>query len=386
MSYFLTQSPSPFMGQGRTGNGRTCPMIFLRPHIRSIMLVLLLPLLLASWEADAESANQPLTVSVTIPAGAWKAVRLRNLPRETVVAVALRSDGSLTVGFVNGPDHARFPNVTNPLFWGQAESKLGFSATIPQPGDYFVVLDNREGTNPRHITMTTTARLSGEAAKNLIAAQLRKVEEQLKVLERKLNQAFMFKPVPIRVSTCGRTTPFEHSEGLTLCLQYAHHLMETFHDKTQASDALIYSMFHEMAHLFHQQWGLGPEDSAGSVDELTTVLMLIFRLDANVRAYSQTMINQPTLSSSLDDVFHDPFHPLTVERAKRVLTWATDPDLVRSWQPRLVPHMQTTMLEQLKDHPQPWSDHGLIEEELHKRTRDQPTGPATVQPKGQIKA
>jgi len=361
-------------------------MMSLQRSICRLMLVILVPVLLASWNTNAESAQQPLTVSLTIPTGTWKAVRLRNLPRETMVAVALRCDGPLTVGLVNTADHARFPNVANPLFWSQAESKLGFSATIPQPGDYFVVLDNRAGTGPRHITMTTTARLGGEAAKNFIATQLKKVEAQLKVLELKLNQAFVFTPVPIRVASCKGTSPFERQDGLTLCLQYARHLMETFRDKTQASDALIYSMFHEMAHLFQQQWDLAPENPTASLDELTTVLMLTFRLDANVRAYSQTMINQPDLSSLLEDVFHDPFHPLTVERAERVLQWATDPDLVRKWQSRLIPHMQTKMLQQLHDHPQPWSDHKLIEEELRTRTDNQPAKPGTVKPKGRIKA
>jgi len=379
----------PFIGLGPTIDEYMCFMMALHRRIRFLMLVVLLPVLLASWRTDAESANKPLTVSVTIPSGTWKAVRLRNLPRETVVAVALRCDGSLTVGLVNAPDHARFPDVANPLFLGQAESKLGFSATIPQPGDYFVVLDNRNGTGPRRITMTTTARLGGEAAKNLIASQLKKVEAQLKVLELKLNQAFVFTPIPIRVASCKQTTPFErhHSpDELTLCLQYARHLMETFRDRTQASDALIYSMFHEMAHLFQQQWNLVPGNPEASLDELTTVLMLTFRLDANVRAYAQMLINQPSLASSLEEVFHDPLHPLTAERAERVLAWATDPDLVRAWQPQLIPHMQTKMLQQLKDHPQPWSAPGLIDEELRKRTDEQPARPERGKSKGHIKA
>ncbi len=361
-------------------------MMHLRHHIRCLILLILLPILLVSWDTSAEGANKPLTVSVTIPAGQWKAVRLRNLPRETMVAIALRCDGSLTVGLLNAQDHAQFPKVANPLFWGEAESKLGFSATIPQQGDYFVVLNNREGTGPRQVTMTTSARLGGEAAKNLVAAQLRKVEAQLKVLELKLNQAFIFTPVPIRVSTCESARPFERSEGLTLCLQYARHLIEAFQDKTQASDALVYSMFYEMAQVFQQQWGLDPENPTTSLDELTTVLMLTFRLDATVRAYSQTMINQPTLSTALDDIVHGTAHPLTTERAQRVLKWATDPDLVRNWQPRLVPHMQTNMLRQLKDHPQPWSDRQLVEAELAERTRSPSNDLPTVQPKGRIKA
>lgn len=343
--------------------------------------------LFGPWAIAAEGANPPPTVSVTIPAGQWKAVRFQNVPRDTVLAVALRCDGPLTVGLLNAPDHAQFPRMANPLFWGQAESKLGFSSTIPQPGDYFVVLDNRGSNRPRQVTLTTTARLGGEAAKQLAAAQLRKVETQLKKLDLQLNRTFLFDPVPIRVNTCRQTTPFERTNGLTLCLQYARRLMEAFQDKTQASDALVFSMFHEMAQLFHRQWGLTPPDSAASVDELTTVLMLTFRLDANVRAYSQTMINQPALSSSLEEVFHDPFHPLTIERAQLVLRWATDPDLVHNWQPRLVPHMQTQLLKQLKDHPQPWSDRRLIEAELDERERKPiPSDLPGTKPKERIKA
>jgi hypothetical protein len=272
------------------------------------------------------------------------------------------------------------------LFWGEAESKLGFSSTIPKAGDYFVVLDNRGGDRPRQVTLTTTARLGGEAAKQLAAAQLRKVETQLKKLELQLNRTFRFDPVPIRIDTCRQTAPFERSEGLTLCLQYARRLMEAFQDKTQASDALVFSLFHEMAQLFHRQWGLDQSDSAASLDELTTVLMMTFRLDANVRAYSQTIINQPDLAASLEDLFHDPFHPLTTERAVRVLKWATDPALVRNWQPRLVPHMQTQMLKQLKDHPQPWSDRQLIDAELAGRTSNPSDDRPVIVPKGRIKA
>lgn len=145
-------------------------------------------------------------------------------------------------------------------------------------------------------------------------------------------------------------------------------------------------MFQEMARLFQTQWNLESPDPSAALDELTTVLMLTFRLDANVRAYSQTMINQPALSASLGDVFKDPMHPLTSERAQRVLKWATDPALVRNWQPQLLPHMQTRMLQHLKDHPQPWSDLSLIEQELASREQRLPGDRPSLRPKDKIKA
>lgn len=360
--------------------------IMRRRYLFRLTAVVLVLALFGSWDNSAEGANPPPTVSVSIPAGQWKAVRLRNVPRDTVVAVGIRCDGALTVGLLDSPDHARFPRIANPLFWGETESKLGFSSTIPQTGDYFVVLDNRGGDRPRHVTMTTTARVGGETAKQLLAAQLQKVEAQLKTLESKLHQTFIFDPIPIRVSACDRPRPFDRADGLTLCLEYARRLMEAFQDKTQVTDALVFSMFHEMAQLFQRQWGIEPTDSAASLDELTTVLMLTFRLDANVRAYSQTIINQPDLAASLEDLFHNPFHPLTTERAVRVLKWATDPTLVRNWQPQLVPHIQTRMLKQLKDHPQPWSDRQLIEAELAGRAPNPSDDHPVTVPTGRIKA
>ena len=351
-----------------------------------LFLAAILVCMMAVSPLVVSAASNPMSFAVDVPAGQWKSVRLKDLPKDIVIALAMTSNGAISVGFLTALDHLQFPRMTQPLFWGQAESKLGFSVTIQQQSDYYVILDNRQGTVPRHVNLTARAAVTRTAAQALMAEQLRKVELQLKTLEQKLNQTFVFDPVPIRVKACDRQQPFERTESLTLCLQYARQLLQTFQDKTQASDALVYSMFQEMARLFQSQWSLESPDSSAALDELTTVLMLTFRLDANVRAYSQTMINQPALSASLGDVFKDPMHPLTTERAQRVLKWATDPTLVRNWQPQLLPHMQTRMLQHLKDHPQPWSDLSLIEQELAAREQMLPSDRPSLHPKDKIKA
>ena len=342
-----------------------------------LLLTVFLVLVLALPTLAVSAASNPQTFSLDVPPGQWKTVRLQNLPQDILVALAVKSDGPLTVGFLDALDQKQFPRIAHPLFWGQLESKLGFSVTIQQQGDYYVVLDNREGAIKRQVSLTAQATLGGTAAQALLNAQLRKVELQLQALVQKLNQTFVFDPVPIQVKTCDRRQPFERAGSVTLCLQYARQLMQTFQDKTQASDALAYSMFLEMARLFQSQWGLQSSDPSTMLDELTTVLMLTFRLDANVRAYSQTLINQPTLTASLADTFNDPLHPLTVERAQRVLKWATDPTLVHQWQAQLVPHMQTKMLQHLMHHPQPWSDQSLMEKELSSRIQSPPVTPPT---------
>jgi hypothetical protein len=349
-----------------------------------LLLTVLLVLGMALRTLDVFAASNPQSFAVDVPSGHWKTVRLQNLPKDVLVALAVKSDGPLTVGFLDARDQKQFPRIAHPLFWGQLESKLGFSVTIQQPGDYYVVLDNRQGTLNRQVRLTAQATLGGAAAQALVNAQLRKVELQLHALVLKLNQTFVFEPVPIQVKTCDRRQPFERAGSVTLCLQYARQLMQTFQDKTQASDALVYSLFQEMAQLFRSQWGLASSDPSTMLDELTTVLMLTFRLDANVRAYSQTVINHPTLTASFGETFNDPLHPLTVERAQRVLKWATDPALVHHWQAQLVPHMQTKALQQLKDHPQPWSDQALTEKELASRLQSPPVTPPVK--KGETRA
>jgi hypothetical protein len=352
-----------------------CCATAVKGKVYRFLLTMFFVLVLALQALNVSAASNPQSFSVDVPPGKWKTVRLQNLRKDILIALAVKSDGPLTVGFLDTPDHKQYPRVAHPLFWGQVESKLGFSVTIQQQGDYYVVLDNREGAITRQVRLTAQATLGGAAAQALLNTQLRKVELQLHTLVQKLNQTFVFDPVPIHVKMCDRRQPFERVGNVTLCLQYARQLMQTFQDKTQASDALVYSMFQEMPQLFQSQWGLESSDSATMLDELTTVLMLSFRLDANVRAYSQTVINQPALAASLEDTFKDPLHPLTTERAQRVLKWATDPTLVHTWQAQLVPHMQTKMLQHLQHHPQPWSDQSLTEKELSSRVQSPPVTP-----------
>jgi hypothetical protein len=335
---------------------------------------------------SAFSDSPPQSFSLDVPAGEWKTIRLKELPKDIAVAIAVTSNGMVSVGFLSPSDHRRLPRINSPLFWGETESKLGFSVVIPQQSDYYFVVDNRAGTASRHVTFSTHAKMTEAAAQALFNERVRKVELQLKALEEKLNQTFVFDPVLIQVKRCESPLSFERGATLTLCLQYAQQLMRAFQDTTQASDALVYSLFQEMARVFDAQWNLTSADFSLDLDELTTVLMLTFRLDASLRAYSQTIINQPELSASLAETFKDPMHPLTTERAERVLAWATNPHLLRSWQSHLVPHMHTRVLHQLKAHPQPWSDLHVIEEELATRERALPQQRAIPDKKNKIKA
>lgn len=118
----------------------------------------LIPMLLLSLPAPAAAqVKGPVTFSVDVPPGKWKAVRLRNLPKDAVVAVRVQASGEIMVAFLEASDYRRLPAVTRPLFAGRIEKQLSFSVTMPAAGDYFVVFDNRSGSESRAIRVTIQA-------------------------------------------------------------------------------------------------------------------------------------------------------------------------------------------------------------------------------------
>lgn len=96
------------------------------------------------------------TVTVEVPGGKWKGVRLKSLPRGAAVALRIESSDALRVIVVDSSELRRFPN-TRPLFEASMEKRLGFSVVIPRSGDYYVVFDNRKSPEPRQVKLNIRA-------------------------------------------------------------------------------------------------------------------------------------------------------------------------------------------------------------------------------------
>jgi hypothetical protein len=96
------------------------------------------------------------TLNVEVPGGKWKGMRLKNLPQGAKVALQIESSGALRVIVLDSSELKRFPN-TRALFTGSVEKRLGFSVVIPRSGDYFIVFDNRAGSEPRQVTIRIRA-------------------------------------------------------------------------------------------------------------------------------------------------------------------------------------------------------------------------------------
>jgi len=100
-------------------------------------------------------AAATVQVSIEVPAGKTKTVRLRHLPRGAVVDVALTASGKLRIALVSATQlKSRKPEA---LFRAAFERKLSFRVTAPEAGDYFLVLDNRQGAAPVNTTATIRA-------------------------------------------------------------------------------------------------------------------------------------------------------------------------------------------------------------------------------------
>ena len=90
-------------------------------------------------------------ISVEIAAGAAKNIRLRNLPGGTTMAVRITTNGRVLVALVAERDLRTPQPGSLPLFRGVVERRLAFRVSIPESGNYFLVLSNRGGAGPLEV-------------------------------------------------------------------------------------------------------------------------------------------------------------------------------------------------------------------------------------------
>jgi len=119
----------------------------------------ILPITLAFCAAIACTAAplRAATVQVTldIPPGKAKIVRLHSVPAGTVVGVTIDASGKLVVALQSAAQVAAKSSVA--LFRASLERSLSFEVSIPQAGDYYLVLVNRDDAGPVKASATIRA-------------------------------------------------------------------------------------------------------------------------------------------------------------------------------------------------------------------------------------
>lgn len=330
--------------------------------MRSIRTTVLFTIFLWVLWLPSAGAEGLASLNVDILPGKWKSIRLRNLPKDAVVAVQIVSSGEIGVALVDLKNYQSFTGTSRPLFMGRVEKRLAFSVSIPAKGDYFLVLDNRSGQEQRAVTVAIRAAPAG-------SGQTKSVEEILKKFEQQLHQIFMFTPFSMSINNrCGSPKAFVGTSGIVLCAEYVHHLYDILKDKERTKDTLSFSIFQEVARVLLVQWN-HPSSAQDEVpDELATVLMIMLNQKEQIIATAEYFIKNPSASEALLKLFGEGRHPLSVQRAQNILSWARDPLLARKWQKVLVPHMQTALLKRLQQQPTSWTDLPLVEQELSQRS------------------
>ena len=118
---------------------------------------IVLALLFSALSTPAVAQVKAVSLSVEVPPGKWKAVRLRAVPKDAVVAVRAQTTGEVMLAFLDTEDYKRFPAPLRPLFNGRVEKQIAFALRMPDAGDYFVVLDNRLGNAPQTVAVRIQA-------------------------------------------------------------------------------------------------------------------------------------------------------------------------------------------------------------------------------------
>jgi hypothetical protein len=96
-------------------------------------------------------------LNAEVAAEKWKALRIKDLPKDATVAVRVDTSGPISVIFAHQGELGSFPKAARPAFTGTVERSLSFRVTVPAAGSYYVILDNRKGSEARKVRILIEA-------------------------------------------------------------------------------------------------------------------------------------------------------------------------------------------------------------------------------------
>lgn len=106
--------------------------------------------------AQTQQARQA-SLTTEVPAGQFRGLRLRNVPRNARIAIAARATGRIALSLLTADDATRFPAPGEPLFTAPVENVASFAVVIPAAGDYVLMLDNTKGGTPSKVSLLVRA-------------------------------------------------------------------------------------------------------------------------------------------------------------------------------------------------------------------------------------
>ncbi len=352
--------PSPALPTGRWGR-RVSPGI-----LAGVMMLVTM-----TGIGHAETVTASLEADV--PAGTWKTTRLSNLPKGVSLDLRIVSDGPVSVALVDKAELDRPRGRRRPLFFGELTDRIDFSITTKRAGDHYLIIDNRNGGKTRHLRIEARASRDSEATANAL----------LERFETAMHRLFRFDPIRIRAGHCRSPSigAYAQRNEIVLCGEYVTRLYEELGGKRRTQDVVLFALFHEMGHILLRQWDYPMYDSEEVADDFAAALMVMLgkrrQLTTVGRMFNDRALAREAVGRAVEG---DGRHPLSEQRARRILRWQDTDAPVRQWQSLFVPHMQTALLERLRDHPTAWSDPELVRRELEARKNERTAGPDATPP------
>lgn len=325
--------------------------------------------LIAAIASPVRAEEQSARLNATVEPRQAHTTRLGNLPEGAMLAIRVETDGEIGVLLLDHEGFAAFPDADEALFEGRTTDRLRFSLRIRDAGDYYLVIDNRAGSATRGFTLAVTASSAAPSAGEA-RAKLERAYAELEEFEETLRRVFVFDALDFKIGRCGTANAFSGGDTVYICTEIGPRLMRDIGDERKARDALVFAMLHEIGHVLLKQWRYPFYDNEEVADEFATVLMVMFGQGERARTqaeYFSALSPDAELERKRE---RDDRHPLSVQRARNIVRWLEDPELVRRWQRVLVPHMQTRILRALEAAPKEWTDLALVKQELAKRGAD----------------
>ena len=278
-------------------------------------------------------------------------IRLRNLATDASLGIEVLTSGHVTASLLRKGREAQ------PVLETTGEDHLELTVVIRESGDYALIVDNGNGTTPQDYTVDIRASLKAPSGTRV----------ELKSLQALMRRAFVFDTLQIETRHCPDQAEHRKPDTVLICPDYLAVLHEALNDEDLVSRNLSFNLIREIGRILLRQWQHPAHDNERFVDELATVFFVLFGQEENLRelaaALRETAPTPPNLATEASPLGE----ALTESRAARILTWLDDPDLLGEWQPTLVPHMQTALLEGLQKAPRDWTALQLVAEELNKR-------------------
>ncbi len=335
--------------EGRSGRPRRCGPIGL------------LVIVLAAFALPVAGETVSASLQAEVPAGEWKTTRLSHLDKGVSLSLEIVADGPVTVALVDRTELDKPAGRRHPLFFGELTDRLAFNITTRRAGDHYLIIDNRKGRKARHLVITARATRDQAAS----------VDTILERFETAMHRLFRFDSIRIRAGHC--RTPavgaYARRNAIVLCGEYVGRLYEDLGGKEQTQAVVLFALFHEMGHILLRQWDYPMYDSEEVADDFAAALMVMLGQRRQLSSVGAMFLDRALAREAVGRAIEgNGRHPLSLQRARRILRWQNDETPVRQWQSLFVPHMQTAILERLRDHPTAWSDPVLVRRELERRT------------------